>query len=1714
MTLRAAKTAANTAVKPEADSAKKRPRWKVVVNNTGAEATAATEATVKTDDHISAERLALAARTAQRDLPYRRQLEEMFGQPLDRIVAVEGPEVEAALDAEHVDAATVDDRILLRRDAPLTTVAHEVVHMLQKRGTTPVDPAGTAAEDEAARIEHDVAEGRAVAEPTMGLPENAIAFRRSEDIAVEDELLVQPETQADADFQAAVAVQTAQDSDAAQPDGATEEAAGGGTVAGAAGESAFGEPELAADLEENPVPTFEPAPMPEIEVDEAAAEAAAAEAEAALSGADDADGMMTAFKDAPPSVKASHHDQLEANAGELAIAEQANFDSEMPVFEAQMSGADDLAAPEPVATPESAAMALEDGTPGPVPEAVVDPTPDAGQASLNDNIRSLLTQLFGFSDSSGLGQAFNRVKTDDNEVDTSAGELPVIPLEGEADPERVTNQDSAAREDATAKRQEATQGVLEGPGPETVTLASVQEEFPLEPRVVPEISGSEGPVEGAAGFRDKELDPEVVVLFDQFHQDEMAESMAEAEAETAAAVSTRDTERDTEVTAKEAERDRLNTEADAAQRDEVTTRRQEVQDARQTAVDAQAGHVADLETEADTARIEAEGEIDTQITDTDAAVETSFAEAETQAEAEVTQGEGEAEEERLRQEREAENSSWWDRATNWVADQFDKLTSFINDVFDAVRSAVKGLIDAVKSAAIALIDTAAKAITSAIAAFGEILKAGVNALLAEHFPAVAAALNNAIDGAVEVATNAVNAVAEGLKAGISALLDALAAAIDAILAVFQGAINAALAIAKAALTGDWAALAKLILEPVLRALGIEPQAFYDTIARALEALDIIIDDPIGFLSNLLDAVKGGIRRFADNLLTHLQAGIIAWLTGALGSGITIPTEWNLAAVLDLARQILGLTTDMLRRVAVRILGEAAVEKIEFFMGYVTTLITSGWSALWDKITEDLSNLKDLVLEQIKSFLTQRIVIAAITWLASLFNPVGALIKLVMTIWNLMMFLKDQFMRIIEVATTIIRMMYDIATGVLAPAIQAVEGVLARLLPIAIDLLARLLGLGNVAGRVQRIIADVRQKIEDAIVRLIERVLAAFRGGGSGGATEQQGTDSDTDLMRPIAFAGGGESHSLYIQEEGADAVPMMSSTPTPVTSWLTGLRGSGLDQIGAAKTPAWTDDQISNKRAEIELEVTNALTAEAQLNNAGDAANREEDSAPAGQVTTPDPALAAAGQQLATAMSTILEKLGLSSPPIEVTFSSQIAAMHPGLRADFERRILPLMTPATDYQALSWAQVTGRVVGLKLPVGWAKPAAARSILRLNSTLEAEYFAAVAILAEAEIGDRFDAGEDIAAMTDFLNNFLTQELNKSESVALLLSKTLSADGKKISDILKPVEAVITKAAKRYVAARVDGPDVELKDDIKGSTIFDRMRDFAAGGSKTYNVWKDNDPASTSTGTANLLEMISSGDKTERYTKNRTYVASTIRTAPGPVARPHEWVQAASADRVLQHAAAAIESGNKIALKAASELIEFQANVRTPTIKLIFDPKGEYPEILVTYKARPHRESAQYRDTDDSKDLPESLREEWYPEGGLKLGDRVGLLQAHSGGLYAFAKSGALGDKLVTQSTGSGPWHDALTAKVQNAADEMVSTGNATPLKYAILGHYKSTIWDGGNAPAGPGGRLFQSYYRSPNVGSAISYDSLKTEFTSGYRAVFGELANSINVVIGR
>ncbi|HEX8115296.1 MAG TPA: hypothetical protein VF516_46535, partial [Kofleriaceae bacterium] len=70
---------------------------------------------------------------------------------------------------------------------------------------------------------------------------------------------------------------------------------------------------------------------------------------------------------------------------------------------------------------------------------------------------------------------------------------------------------------------------------------------------------------------------------------------------------------------------------------------------------------------------------------------------------------------------------------------------------------------------------------------------------------------------------------------------------------------------------------------------------------------------------------------------------------------------------------------------------------------------------------------------------------------------------------------------------------NIVAGNIGGAANFIEASLAKLVPIAISLFADLIGLGGIADKIRRIIEKVQTKVDQAIDKLIARVMAMFKG---------------------------------------------------------------------------------------------------------------------------------------------------------------------------------------------------------------------------------------------------------------------------------------------------------------------------------------------------------------------------------------------------------------------------------------------------------------------------------------------------------------------------------------------------------------------------------------------------------------------------------------------
>jgi hypothetical protein len=268
------------------------------------------------------------------------------------------------------------------------------------------------------------------------------------------------------------------------------------------------------------------------------------------------------------------------------------------------------------------------------------------------------------------------------------------------------------------------------------------------------------------------------------------------------------------------------------------------------------------------------------------------------------------------------------------------------------------------------------------------------------------------------------------------------------------------------------------------------------LAKAAGVIDTIIKDPIGFLGNLIGAVKLGLDKFVSNIGKHLQAGLMGWLFGALAeAGIQMPESFDLKGILSLVLQVLGLTYANFRARAVAIVGEPIVKALETAAEVFKILITEGPGGLWNFIKDQIGNLKDMVIDGIKGFIIEKVIIAGVTWLIGLLNPASAFVKACKAIYDVVMFFVTRGAQIMAMVNSILDSMAAIASGAIEGAAAAVENSLAKAVPVVISFLASLLGLGGISEKIREIIGKIRAPINKAIDWVINLAVKVVKAAG-------------------------------------------------------------------------------------------------------------------------------------------------------------------------------------------------------------------------------------------------------------------------------------------------------------------------------------------------------------------------------------------------------------------------------------------------------------------------------------------------------------------------------------------------------------------------------------------------------------------------------------------
>jgi hypothetical protein len=369
--------------------------------------------------------------------------------------------------------------------------------------------------------------------------------------------------------------------------------------------------------------------------------------------------------------------------------------------------------------------------------------------------------------------------------------------------------------------------------------------------------------------------------------------------------------------------------------------------------------------------------------------------------------------------------------------------------------------------------------------------------------------------------------------------------------------------------GDIPRAAWSFFQSVLNVLGLPPALVVQVLRKAATAVGDILTNPVGFLLNLLGAVRAGFGRFFGNILTHLMGGIGGWLLSQVrDAGITPPADFSLRSVLGLVLDVLGVTVERIfDKLSLR-LGPAVVARLRQMLGvatgvwrFVTILVEQGPAGLWQELQSQLSNLWDTLLGGVVGWVNERIVDRAMRWLMSLLDVTGVVpvINTLVAVYNAIESFVAYLRQMLEIVSTVLDGMLGIARGAIDAAAGFLEGALSRSLPVAIGFLANQFGLGRLGQRIAEILAAVRGHVDRALDWLIDRAIRlgqslidmARRGAAAVGSAVRSALGW---LGLRVGFrAANGESHVLYFRGGDANAVLTIESEPRPFRAWLDSL---------------------------------------------------------------------------------------------------------------------------------------------------------------------------------------------------------------------------------------------------------------------------------------------------------------------------------------------------------------------------------------------------------------------------------------------------------------------------------------------------------------------------------------------------------------------------------
>jgi hypothetical protein len=358
-----------------------------------------------------------------------------------------------------------------------------------------------------------------------------------------------------------------------------------------------------------------------------------------------------------------------------------------------------------------------------------------------------------------------------------------------------------------------------------------------------------------------------------------------------------------------------------------------------------------------------------------------------------------------------------------------------------------------------------------------------------------------------------------------------------------------------------AEIVMIVIETILTLMNFPFALINNIIAKAMQAFELIKADPVGFLKNLLRAIKQGFIQFFDHIVQHLVSGLVGWLTSELkDAGAPELTDLSLGGIITWVLAVLDITMEKIweklaahprigpQRVA-RI--RSMINTLEGIWTFIKDVQERGMAAIWDKIQEQLTSLWDTIINAVKTWVMDQIINKMIAKLLSMLDPTGIMaavnsaIALYSAIQSAIKYLREM----LEIVNSFVEGVVDIANGNIATAANYLENTMARAVPVIIGFLANQVGLNGIGARIGQLIGQARELVDQAITWLVNK--AVDTGFAIFDRLVSMGRSAVNAVMGWLGFrkdftANNGEHHELYFVGNEEDTAEMWVASRNPM----------------------------------------------------------------------------------------------------------------------------------------------------------------------------------------------------------------------------------------------------------------------------------------------------------------------------------------------------------------------------------------------------------------------------------------------------------------------------------------------------------------------------------------------------------------------------------------